>query len=65
MLTNLSGKCLNDLSDFIHESVSIDQVILDSMPLATCILVRGFQSRAFRNPVKDEIIPDKGMNAIL
>ena len=64
-LTNLLGQCLNDLSDLIHDSVPTDQLIIDSMPLPTCKVVREYQSRAFRNPVKEEIIADKGKNAVM
>ena len=64
-LVDILGLCLRNLSDEICNSVDSDTLIVDSMPIPICRLVRERTSTACRNTAVDEVVADKGKNVIL
>jgi len=64
-LTETMSDCLRIISDLICESFETNTLIIDSMPIPTCRIVREKTSKACRNPILDEVQADKGMNVIL
>lgn len=57
--------CLRNLSDEICKNVESSTLIIDSMPISTCKIVREKSSNACRNLAVDEVPADKGKNVIL
>lgn len=64
-LTDLLGGCLRNLSDLMCSNSESKTLIIDSMPIPTCRLVRERNSKACRQPKYDEVLADKGKNAIM
>ena len=64
-LTETMSHCLRSISDMICESIETKTLIIDSMPIPTCRIVREKTSKACRNPTVDEVLADKGKNVIL
>ena len=64
-LSNVLSNCLRNISDEICKSVKSDSLIIDSMPIPTCKIVREKTSKACRNSELDEVLADKGKNVIL
>lgn len=64
-LVDTLGFCLRNLSDEICNAIDSDTLIIDSMPIPTCKIVRERTSTACRNTAVDEVVADKGKNVIL
>jgi len=64
-LTSTMNKCLAKLADLVCESKASSTLIIDSMPIPTCRIVREKSSRACRNAELDEIVANKSKNVIL
>ena len=64
-LVHLLNECLNKLSDLICERHDSDTLVIDSMPIPTCRIVRENSSNACRNPLHDEVVANKSKNIIL
>ena len=64
-LTETMNHCLNKLSDLISTAVGTDVLIVDSMPIPTCRIVRDKTSRACRSEERDEVVANKSKNVIL
>jgi hypothetical protein len=63
-LIDLIQVCMDRWAIALEEELSSDTLIIDSMPIATCRIVREKSSRAFRRVEYDEIQANKGFNAI-
>jgi len=59
------NKCLNELSDLISNELDSKVLIIDSMPIPTCRIVREKTSKACRNEEVDEVVANKSRNIIL
>ena len=64
-MTDTISDILRSISDLICESVESKTLIIDSMPIPTCRIVREKTSKACRNPDLDEVVANKGKNVIL
>ena len=64
-LVTTMNYCLNEMSDLISEQVGSDVLIVDSMPIPTCRIVRERNSKACRNADVDEVVANKSKNVIL
>lgn len=64
-LTETMNRCLNKVSDLISDQIGTDILIIDSMPIPTCRIVREKNSKACRNIDLDEVIANKSKNIIL
>lgn len=62
-LRELLVAILSDVSDRL--SKDDEYLIIDSMPLPTCKIMREKQSKACRRPEYDEVLAEKGYNVIL
>ena len=56
--------CLRSIADFICDHIESDTLIIDSMPIPTCRIVKEKTSRACRNSNLDEAMADKSRNII-
>ncbi len=63
-LSVLLHQCMDSLSDCIDEYMPSVNLIIDSMPIPTCSIVREKSSRACRRPELDEICAAKNFNPI-
>ena len=64
-LVSTMSLCLTEMADVISEQMFSDTLIIDSMPIPTCRIVRERSSKACRNSQVDEVIANKGKNIIL
>ena len=64
-LVDTMGGCMRNLSDIICAKSESRTLIIDSMPIPTCRLVREHNSKACRNLKFDEALADKGKNSIM
>ena len=64
-LLDVLSHCLRNLSDEICKSVESDTLIIDSMPIPICRIVREKTSKACQNYEMDEVLANKGKNIIL
>lgn len=64
-LVSTISACLRLYSDLICERDDSNVLIVDSMPIPTCRIVREKTSKACRNIELDEVVANKGMNVIL
>lgn len=55
-MTYTLSNVLRRISDLICESLESSTLIIDSMPVPTCRIVRERTSRACRNPTLDEVV---------
>lgn len=65
LLNPVMNKILESISDLIHAQTCDKKLVIDSMPIPTCKLVRERSSKACRDVNKDEIIANKGKNIIM
>ena len=64
-LTETMNQCLNKLSDLLTRQVGTEILIVDSMPIPICRIVREKISKVCRDLEQDEIKANKGKNIIL
>lgn len=64
-LVDVLSHLLRDLSDKICEEIESKTLIIDSMPIPTCKIVREKTSKACRHPELDEVPANKGKNVIV
>lgn len=64
-LTNLIMQCNNRLSDVLYQRNPDEMLIIDSMPIPVCRIVRERSSKVCRNPERDEVMASKGRNLIM
>ena len=64
-LTEVINYCNNLLSDAIYIVHPDTTLIIDSMPIAVCKIIREKSSTVCRDPNRDEVIAKKGINLIM
>ncbi len=64
-LVDILGGCIRNLSEILCAGTNSKILIIDSMPIPTCRLVREYNSKACRQSKFDEVLADKGINAIM
>lgn len=62
-LSQLLMKCTDSLASHVIDPD--DALVIDSMPIPTCRVIRERKSKACRRPEFDEIMADKGFNKVM
>ncbi len=57
--------CTNLISDQLYNRYPDEVLIIDSMPIAVCRIVRERSSKVCRKPQRDEVMASKGKNLIM
>lgn len=64
-LSKIITACNNKLSDLLYNEQPDDTLIIDSMPIPVCKIVRERSSTVCRNAERDEVMARKGKNIIM
>ncbi len=64
-LVDLISLCNHKLSDVLYEQKPNDTLIIDSMPIPICHIVRERSSTVCRHEARDEVLAAKGKNIIM
>ena len=64
-LSELISNCNNKLSDYLYSEKPDNTLIIDSMPIPVCKIVREKSSTVCRNPERDDVVARKGKNLVM